>query len=185
MSDTYTDNDYLTPTQLGEAYNISPRTIERWGKSKRVRVKPNPLRKRGMLYHRGDVARLAHVAAEQEVPPPTPSTELVPPSELLSMLGASQDNLNRAMREIGRLEGEVGKLQVQLEAQQKLLTAAEEREQRLVTAESELGQLRRDLSRLPWWVRILFLRSGDTLGGMQPRASLGHAVVSRITPRHR
>ncbi len=140
MSDTYTDSDYLTPTQLGEAYKISPRTIERWGKSKRVRVKPNPLRKRGLLYHRGDVARLAHVAAEQELPAPTPSAELVPPSKLLSMLGASQDNLNRAMREIGRLEGEVGKLQVQLEAQQKLLTAPEAREQRLAPEQGPFAE---------------------------------------------
>jgi len=154
MSDTDPDmSEYLPPSQLAEVYQVSDRTIDRWAKDGQVRTIPNPRRRGAKLYHRADVERLAHAVPTPTVPdaPPVTPTEIVPQSELLHMLDDAQRRAERAMLEVGRLQG-------QLEAQQRLLEAAQDSDQRRIAAESERDRLRRDLSRLPWWVRILFLR---------------------------
>ena len=154
MSDTDPDtSEYLPPSQLAEHYGVSDRTIDRWAKDGQVRTITNPRRRGAKLYHRADVERLARAVptpAEAEAAPAT-TTQLVPHSELLHMLDDAQRRAERAMLEVGRLQG-------QLEAQQRLLEAAQDSEQRRISAESERDQLRRDLSRLPWWIRILWLR---------------------------
>ncbi len=88
--------------------------------------------------------------ADQEDQSPPASTELVPQSDLLTALVDTQQRLERAMLEVGRLQG-------QLEAHQQRLEAADSDRQRREEAESELARVRRDLSRLPWWVRLLWL----------------------------
>jgi hypothetical protein len=160
---TYTggmsDDEYLPPTYLARYYTISARSLERWAREGRIRTRPSPLKSRAKLYNRADVERLAAAAqmartTEQLEPAPSstaPSTELVPQSDLLTALVDTQHRLERAMLEVGRLQG-------QIESQQKLLETADIDRQRRVEAESELERVRRDLSRLPWWVRILFLR---------------------------
>jgi hypothetical protein len=153
-------DEYAPPSALAERFQITTRSLERWGKTGEVRTTQNPLR-RGKLYHVADVARLAaavRTAQKIEQPEPgapTPGTEVVPQSELLAALTDTQDKLNRAMLEVGRLQG-------QLEAQQKLLAVDEERRVALESERdrvvAEHDRLRADLSRLPWWVRIVFLR---------------------------
>ncbi len=78
--------------------------------------------------------------------------------EVLSHIRQLETELSQAMHEAGRLRG-------QLEAQTKLLEAADVSEQRRIAVEaerdrlrSELEHTRADLSRLPWWVRVLWLR---------------------------
>ncbi len=156
---SHTPDEYAPPSALAERFHVTTRSIERWGKTGEVRTIENPVR-RGKLYHVDDVAHLAAAVRtaqkvdQPEAEPTTPSTALVPQSELLAALTDTQDKLNRAMLEVGRLQG-------QLESHQKLLAADGERR---VAAESERDRLRSELEqtraalqRLPWWVRWLWL----------------------------
>jgi hypothetical protein len=137
------DDEYLPPTQLVRALGVPIRTIERWAHEGRVRTRPSPTRRRAKLYHRGDVERLAvsHVAPPET---PTPTAELVPLSDMLAALHRKDDQLSEANDKLNRAMLEVGRLQGQLEAQQKLLEAGQ--------------QAQADLQRLPWWVRLWWLR---------------------------
>src|SRR3712207_2412317 len=146
-------DEYLPPSILARRYAVSARTLERWAREGRIRTRPHPTRRRAKLYNRADVERLAaavQTAAQGEQAPPA-STELVPQNDLLTALVDTQHRLERAMLEVGRLQG-------QLEAHQQRLEAADSDRQRRMEVESELARVRRDLSRLPWWVRIMFLR---------------------------
>ena len=146
MADT---DEYIEPGEAARRFGVSRRTVERWAASGKIRTRPNPAR-RGNLYHARDMERwgLGGVDPTVQTARAAASTELVPQGELLRMLSETQDKLNAAMHEAGRLRG-------QLEAQQKLL---EDREQRQTKAEADAERLRRILARLPWWVRLLWAR---------------------------
>ncbi len=147
------DDEYLPPTHLSRTLGVPLRTLEKWAKGGKIRTRPSPTRRNARLYHRGDVARLA-VAQVPPAPtptleaPPEPSTEIVPQSELLRMLDDTQRRLDTAMHEAGVWRG-------RFEQQQKLL---EDRDAHQAQTESELDRLRRDMDRLPWWVRWWWLR---------------------------
>ncbi len=150
MSDSDRD-EYITPGDAARRFGVSTRSIERAAASGKVRTRNNPRRK-GRLYHLGDLEQWRGAETPQPAPPPAkPSTELVPPSELLRMLDDAQRRAERAMLEVGRLQG-------QLEAQHKLLEGAENDRQRLVEILAEREQVRRDIARLQWWIRLLLLR---------------------------
>jgi hypothetical protein len=154
MSDTDPDtSEFLPPSQLAERYGVSDRTIDRWAKDGQVRTMANPRRRGAKLYHRADVERLVRVVPPPAAPvaPAVATTEIISQSEILRMLDDAQHRAERAMLEVGRLQGQV-------ESQQRLLEAAQDSEQRRIAAESERDQLRRDLSRLPWWVRLWWIR---------------------------
>ncbi len=133
---------YLPPSHLSREFGVHPRTIERWGNTDLVRTKANPRRKQGRLYHRGDVERLARAVptpAQPEVARtmPEPSTELVPRSDMLEALNHKDAQLAEVNEKLLHAAREVGKLQGQLEAQTKLLDAAERERQRLVAFVAE------------------------------------------------
>src|SRR3712207_3052072 len=133
--DTDRDNEYIRPSDAARLVGLHQRTIERWGNAGEIRTKDNPRRRGAKLYHRGDVLRLAATVptseqAASDAAPPAPSTELVPMGEVLSHIRQLEVELSQAMHEAGRLRG-------QLEAQTKLLEAADVSEQRRIEAEAE------------------------------------------------
>jgi exonuclease VII small subunit len=144
MSDI--DDAYLPPTYLSRTLRLPLRTIVRWAREGRVRTRPSPTRQRAKLYHRGDVERLAisHVAPPLEPPTPAPTAELVPLSDMLAQLNRKDDQLAEANAQLQRAAVEIGRLQERVDQQQKLLESAQKAQD--------------DLSRVPWWVRIVFLR---------------------------
>ncbi len=152
-----TPDEYLPPTALSRALGVPIRTLVRWAREGRVHTRPSPTRRRAKLYHRGDVERLSasHVAPPPEPQPQPPTAELIPLSDMLAALNRKDDQLAEANAQLQRAALEIGSLRSQLEAHQKLL---EDREQQQAAAEAERDRLQHAIERLPWWVRILFLR---------------------------
>jgi len=146
-----TAHEWITRAEASRILGVSERSVDRWAAKQRISTQDRP-GNRGKLYSRADVERLANeMGGGGGARPSTTAPDILPASELLQALTETQDKLNRAMLEIGRLQG-------QLEAQQRLLTAHDADRQRLTAVEEERDALKHNLAQVQdppsWWQRL-------------------------------
>ncbi|PLS79746.1 MAG: hypothetical protein CYG59_11650 [Chloroflexi bacterium] len=146
------DEEYISVEEVASIMGLSVRQASRYA----AKVRTERINQR-VLFHRDDVmeqARLKgieHEARERAAtyqPKPT-KTDLVPAGEMLEyirerdrQLAEVQAQLNQALLEIGRLQGQ--------------LTDHQQIRQQLTDIQSERDELKQAMERArPWWRRIL------------------------------
>ncbi len=146
------DEEYISVEEVAAIMGLSVRQASRYA----AKVRTERINQR-VLFHRDDVmeqARLKgieHEARERAAtyqPKPT-KTDLVPAGEMLEyirerdrQLAEVQAQLNQALLEIGRLQGQ--------------LTDHQQIRQQLTDIQSERDELKQAMERArPWWRRIL------------------------------
>ena len=147
-------DDWITVEDAAERLQVSTRQAHRYGQPPLSRIRTRKAGRR-MLFHLGDVEELAAELNVEAKPAPRPKTELVPVGEMLTyirerdqQLSETQERLNRAMLEVGRLQGQL---------EQRLLPEdADALRQQLQQAEQERDALRQRWARVPLLVRWLF-----------------------------
>lgn len=155
------DNEaYISVEEAADLLRVSTRQAHRYGEQEhggRLRTRKAGRR---TLFHKGDVEALATELGVEYKPTERPKADIVPAGEMLhyirerdQQLSDVQGQLNRAMLEVGRLQGQL---------EQRLLPEdADVLRQKAVAAEQERDALRHQLERMPWWARWL-LRSRST-----------------------
>ncbi len=169
---TDTDNEYITIDNAARMLGKSQRTVYRYAEQGRLTTHDTP---NGKLFERVQVDALAaelHITPQ----PVQPTTELVPVSDMLAELHRKDDALAEAHERLQRAALEVGRLQGQIEAQQKALTDLDMARQRIIELERQNAQLRAELEvaktpaqptlpeteqpaeqltkHVPWWKRL-------------------------------
>lgn len=138
------DEEYITVEDAAEILRLSVRMVNRYGNGPNPRLRTRRAGTR-VLYHRGDVDALANdMNARFKPRPRQPKAELLPPGEVLAyirerdqQLADAQNQLTRAMHEIGRLQGML---------EQRLLPDDERNlRQALATVEQQRDELRQAL----------------------------------------
>ncbi len=151
------NDDYISVEEAADLIGRSPRHTSRYAnKVRTIRVGTRT------LYHRDDMAHIAaelrardsiHERAEQHRPQPKqPSTELVPPGEMLDYVRERDHQVERITQQLTVAAHRVGELEALLS--QRLLPedAAALRQERDALQE----EIRR-LKGRPWWKRLLNL----------------------------
>ena len=144
MSHDETD-DYIPVELVADLLDVSKRQASRY--AEKVRTQQDGRR---ILYHRGDIERLAQEKGVKHNRPLAPHTEIMPPGRLVDLLAQIQQDNARLNHEVGRLTG-------LLEAQQQRAEIAEQALRQLTSAsEAEAARLRAELdqARRSWWQRL-------------------------------
>jgi hypothetical protein len=139
-------DEFITVEEAAERLQVSTRQVHRYGEAPAARIRTRKAGRR-KLFNKADVEVLAADLNVEDKPKPVPKAELMPASDLLhyirerdQQLADVQQQLNRAMLEIGRLQGQ--------------LEAANERIRQLeAPAESHHEQAVR--GERGWWSRLL------------------------------
>ncbi len=154
------EDEYITVEEAAEILRVSIRQAHRYGSGPEPPIRTRRAGQR-TAFHRGDVLQLAEERGATRTPPPKRSgLELVPQSDLVDHLRETQQRLEQALLEIGRLRGVL---------EQRLLPEDEHAlRDRLAEAEAERKILRAELEAerasrraeentrsRPWWLRIL------------------------------
>ncbi len=95
---------WLPVDEVTQLLGVQRRQAHRYGEGPQPRVRTKYINGR-KLFHKGDVETI--VAEKQTRGQVQAKTDLVPASELLMYLQETHDKLNRAMLEIGRLQGQL------------------------------------------------------------------------------
>ena len=153
---------YLPVEDVADLLGVSKRQATRY--AEKVRTQQDGRR---IMYHRGDVERLAQERDVKHDRPLAVHTEVIPPGRLLDIITQQQQDNMRISRENGelaeRLKAEQQRADQAEQAQRKLLEDSDETSRqmsqaqaRATTAEAEAERLRLELERLrrSWWRRL-------------------------------
>ena len=164
MSSSHDETTVYIPVEdVADLLGVSQRQATRY--AKKVRTQQDGRR---ILYHRGDVERIAQERGTKHERPLAVHTEVLPPGRLLDILTQQQ-------HEIARLSHDNGQLTERLQMQQQRADLVEqaqrqltldtdetrrqlaEAEARAKVAEAEAERLRLELeqARRSWWRRLL------------------------------
>jgi len=149
------DNEaYISVEEAADLLRVSTRQAHRYGEQEhggRLRTRKAGRR---TLFHRGDVEALATELGVEYKPPERTKTELVPASDMLHYLRERDQQLSDVQQQLNRAMLEVGRLQGQLE-QHLLPEDAETLRQKVAAAEAERAALQQRMNGLPRWARWL------------------------------
>lgn len=145
---------YISVEEAADLLRVSTRQAHRYGEQEhggRLRTRKAGRR---TLFHKGDVEALAIELGVEYKPPERSKTELVPAGDMLQyirerdqQLSDVQGQLNRAMLEVGRLQGQL---------EQRLLPEdADTLRHKVAAAEAERDALQQRMERMPRWARWL------------------------------
>ena len=126
----HVQEQYITEAEAAAILNRSARQVRRYGRTGKVTV-----REIGGTRHylRSDVEALAKELADKDRTRPV-TTELVPLGDMLDMLREKDEEIARLNERLQGAALEIGRLQGQLEAQQRQLTTEPEQGTRPDTA---------------------------------------------------
>jgi hypothetical protein len=161
MSNDETD-DYIPVELVAELLDVSRRQATRY--AQKVRTQQDGRR---ILYHRGDIERIAKERDVKHDRPLALHTEILPPGRLVDLISQLQQENSRLNRDNGRLAGllEVQQQQTRVAEQTQRQLAMDtdetrlhlvEMEARAKAAEVEAERLRAELehARRSWWRRL-------------------------------
>jgi HAMP domain-containing protein len=153
---------YIPVEDVADLLGVSQRQATRY--AKKVRTQQDGRR---ILFHRGDVERLAQERDVKHDRPLAVHTEVIPPGRLLELITQQQHEITRISRDNGelaeRLRTQVQRAEVADHDRQKLLEDKDETSRQMSqaqaradAAEAEVERLRATLERLrrSWWRRL-------------------------------
>ena len=153
---------YIQVEDVAELLGVSKRQATRY--AEKVRTQQDGRR---IMYHRGDVEKLAQERDVKHDRPLAVHTEVIPPGRLLDIITQQQKDLERISRDNGQLAERLQTQQQRAEqaeqGQRKLLEDSDETSRQMSltqaradTAEAEAERLRLELERLrrSWWRRL-------------------------------
>jgi chromosome segregation ATPase len=153
---------YIPVEDVADLLGVSQRQATRY--AKKVRTQQDGRR---ILFHRGDVKRLAQERDVKHDRPLAVHTEVIPPGRLLELITQQQHEITRISRDNGelaeRLRTQVQRAEVADHDRQKLLEDKDETSRQMSqaqaradAAEAEVERLRATLERLrrSWWRRL-------------------------------
>lgn len=154
------DEEYIGAEDAAKILRVTSRMVYRYGEGDNPKLRTIRTGRR-ILFHRGDVQTLAE--EQNAAQRPSPTTDIIPASELLDFVRELQGQLMLASRRIGELEGILGQ-RLLPEDEQALktriadLTAERDQlqqEKERLQAELEKGQDPPELEqKRPWWQRL-------------------------------
>lgn len=150
------DEAHISVEEAADLLRVSTRQAHRYGEQEhggRLRTRKAGRR---TLFHKGDVEALAAELGVEYKPPERPKTELVPAGEMLHYLRERDQQLNDVQQQLNRAMLQVGRLQGQLE-QRLLPEDADLLCQKVAAAEAERDVLKQRMNSLPRWARCVFV----------------------------